>query len=280
VAFATVAISGTHYRALSGPDGTFSLPLAPLSGMQAVTVAHPGWLAPPPVYGLSFGPTETQVLTWTLSPLDDAVTNGGFEAGLAGWTSTPSAAWPVTAPVHTGRGALALQLTPTLSVPVSMTSNARSSLPLTAGLSQTVFLTDVWHPAVAFWYRTASHDAGDRLNLVLTVVTQAVTSTTPVTPQIGVDLAMPITEPLTSTITFTTTRLFTLPLNAAGWQHFWAYPALPRVALTGTVSVAFRLWLTRSQGLPFLIYLDEVTLGSTPGGPLRFYLPLIVRGYG
>jgi hypothetical protein len=277
--FATVAISGTHYWATSGPDGSFSLPLSPLSGTQTVTVSHPGWLAPPPVYGLTFELTETQTLTWTLHPLDDAVTNGGFETGLAGWMSTPSATWLVTAPVHTGRGALALQLTPSLTVPLSVTLGAPFTLPLSASLSQTILLTDAWFPALSFWYRPASYGAGDRLNLVLTVVTQALSTTLPFTPGVSAGLAMPITEPLTTTLTFTTTHLFTPPLDAAGWQHFWAHPALVRAALTGTLTIDFRLSLTREEGLPLLIYLDEISLGSTPGGPLRFYLPLIIRHY-
>lgn len=276
---ATVAISGTHYRAFSGPDGTFSLPLSPLSGTQTITVSHPGWLAPPPAYGLTFELTETQTLTWTLRPLDDVVINGGFETGSAGWTSTPSATWPVTAPVHTGRGALALQLTPTFTVPLSVTLAAPFSLPLTASLSQTVLLTDAWHPALSFWYQPASYGTGDRLNLVLTVVTQAVSTTLPLTPRVTAGLAMPITEPLTTTVTFTTTRVFTPPLDAAGWQHFWVHPSLIRAALTGTLTIDFRLWLTRDEGLPLLVYLDEISLGSTPGGPLRFYLPLILRHY-
>jgi hypothetical protein len=278
-AFATVAISGTHHRALSGLDGTFSLPLSPVSGTHAITVSHPAWLAPPPVHGLTFELTETQSLTWTLRPLDDALINGGFEAGMDGWMSTPSATWSVTAPVHTGRAALALQLTPTFGIPLSVTLGAPFSLPLTASLSQTVLLTDAWHPALSFWYRSASYSAGDRLNLVLTVVTQALSTTLPLTPPVTAGLATPLTEPLTTTLTFTTTRVFTPPLDVAGWHYFWAYPSPFRTALTGTVSIDFRLWLTRDQGLPLLIYLDEISLGSTPGGPLRFYLPLILRHY-
>ncbi len=119
---ATVAVSGTTYATASGPGGRYELVLPAASGPLTFTVSHAAWLAPPPLYGLRFGPTETVEFTWTLRPPDDAVVNGQFESDLVGWSLlaadglTPTV---VTEPVHTGYGALALGGTPTVSPPPS-----------------------------------------------------------------------------------------------------------------------------------------------------------------
>jgi hypothetical protein len=234
---ATVAISGTNLSDVSSSDGYYEMTFPPISGPQTITVAHPNWLAPAPVHGVTFGPTETVSLTWTLRPPDDAVVNGEFESELDGWSPissqgiTPRA---VTEPVHTGQYALALSHT--------------------VGVSQSVVLAGAWEPALSFWYRPVTTDTGDVFNVILTVVTQTVTPA----------------------LSASTTRILTPSLEAGGWRHFWYSPGRPDAYLTGTVTMHFQMYDDGDQAAT-TVCLDEVSLGSTPGGPYKVYLPLATR---
>jgi hypothetical protein len=251
---ATVLVSGTPYSTTTGLGGRYDLPVLAWSTPQTVTVSHPRWLSPDPAYGVSFGPTSTVTLTWTLRPLADAVTNGGFEAGLTGWSS-PGAA-TVTGPVHTGHQALALPAA----------SPDRDG----AGASQTLVLTAAWEPVLSFWYRASAAEPDDlSFNVALTVVTRTLTPTLPATRTLGA------ATPLTGPVTVTTTYLFTPSLEAGGWQHQWYPVGPPGVALSATVTVRF---LGRGEDdEAAAVYVDEVSLGATWNTHHRLYLPLVGR---
>jgi hypothetical protein len=252
VAGATVAISGTSYTTTSGPDGRFEMEVLAWPDPQVITVSHSAWGAPAPVYGVTFEPFETKILTWTLLPPGDVVANGGFETDSDGWSLiaaqgvTPKV---VAEPVHTGLGALALGGAPSPGLLVS------PPVSITVGVTQAVVVTGAWEPALSFWYRPVSTDTDDLFNVVLTVVTESISTTLPVT----------------------TTRVFTPPLDADGWQHLWYYPGLPRAALTGTVTIRFQVWQDGDEAAT-TVFLDEVSLGATPGGPYGIYLPLALKG--
>ena len=242
---ATVAVSGTAYATTSGAGGYYELEVQSWPSPQAVTIGHPTWLSPPPVYGVTFWPTNTVALTWTLRPPDDAVVNGQFEDGLDGWAVEPGLELTptvVTEPLHTGHYALALGG----AAPVSQT----------VGVRQTVVLSDAWEPVLSLWYRPVTTDTGDLFRVILTVVTQTVSPTLP----------------------FTTTYVYTPALGADSWQHAWLPTSPPETMLTATVTVALELW-TDGEGAPTTIYLDEVSLGGTMGGPFRIYLPLVARQF-
>ena len=75
----------------------------------------------------------------------------------------------------------------------------------------------------------------------------------------------------------TSTRVLTPPLQTDGrWHHFWTYVDAPRAVLNGMVTAALRL-RDQTGGDVLAVYLDEVSLGSTPGGPWGIYLPFVVR---
>ncbi len=253
VSGATVAAWGTAYAATSGPDGRYGLLFPATSEPLTFTVSHVVWPAPPPLSGLPFGPTETVAFTWTLRPPGDAVVNGQFEADLDGWSLlvaggvTPTV---VTEPVHTGSGALALGGTPAVSPPLTL------PVQFATGVSQTVVLTDAWEPVLSFWYRPATPAADDLLNVVLNVVTQTVSPTLPVTA----------------------TLILTPSLGVAGWQHLWAPVGPAERSLTATVTVRFWLKDDVEDGAA-VVYLDEVSLGGTPGGPYKIYLPLVLKRF-
>jgi hypothetical protein len=258
---ATVAISGTAYAVTSAADGLYSADIQAFADPQIVTVSHPLWLAPAAVYSLTVAPTETVSLTWTMRPVDDVVVNGEFEAGLEGWSAT-SGQLPVpavvTEPVHTGLGAAVLGGAPLPRDPLSPT----------VALSQTVAVTGAWEPVLSFWYRPVSTDTGDLFNVLMTVVTQTISATQ------SADGRLPVTV----TVPVTTTRIYTPTLALGDWQHLWYHAGLPDAALTGTVTVRFQM-RQDGDGEATTVYLDEVSLGSTPGGPQRVYLPLLLRGF-
>ena len=81
---------------------------------------------------------------------------------------------------------------------------------------------------------------------------------------------------MTTTLPVTTTAVYTPPLEGEGWQHLWYGVGPPESALTGTVTIRFEVW-NDGDDEPTTIYLDEVSLGATPGGPFKAYLPLVMR---
>ncbi len=87
VSGATVAILGTGHTTTSGSSGGYVLDVEHWTEPKTATVSHPWWKPPDPRHGLTFGLAETVPFTWTLRPPDDAVANGGFEAGLDNWTT-------------------------------------------------------------------------------------------------------------------------------------------------------------------------------------------------
>ncbi len=251
VAGATVSISDTTYSAVSGSGGRYRIKLLPSSEVRTVTVSHPLWQSPAPVHGVTLGPMEVVTIDWSLRPPDDAVSNGGFEEGLVGWSLMGGqGAEPVVVddPVHTGFGALAL--------------GGAAGGSYTAGVTQTTVLTDAWEPVLSFWYRPETTDAADDVfNVSLTVVTGTVRSgpslRSLLKPEQGV------------------TRVFTPSLEGSGWQHLPLYP-LAEGYYTATVTIQFAVW-NDGDGASTTVYLDEVDLGATRGGPYKHYLPLTLR---
>jgi hypothetical protein len=205
------------------------------------------------------------------------VVNGEFELGLAGWSFTgDQGVTPtvVTEAVHSGLGSL------------SLGGVAPTGTNLTTSVSQTLVLTGAWEPALSFWYQpvtAATGDpptAGDVLNVILTVMTETIGATLPITPVARAEVpamhTTPASDVVTSTATVTTVHLFTPSLEVEGWQHQWYSLGPTEAAFTGTVTIMFRLQKAGDSSLVSL-YLDEVSLGSTPGGPRKGYLPLVLK---
>jgi hypothetical protein len=67
-------------------------------------------------------------------------------------------------------------------------------------------------------------------------------------------------------------------LAAGGWQFFSRRLGPADAAFSGTVTVEFRL-LEDGQAPAAVLYLDEVRLAPTPGGPFKIYLPLLNRQF-
>jgi hypothetical protein len=254
IAGATVALKDTSYAAVSREDGSYEITIPTATNSRTATVSHPAWHSPAPAYSLPLGPGATVNLIWTLRPPDDAANNGGFESGLGGWTPiSGQGAAPaiVSDPVHTGQSALALGGT----APASFTT----------GVTQDAALTHSWEPALAFWYKPVSADAsGDRFNVILTVTGQA---------SGGAPAGEADDE---STMAVTATRVYTPSLAVQGWQHVSFQPGLLRQYLSGTVTIRLQLW-DDGDGAATKVYVDEVSLGRTLGGPYWTYLPVALK---
>jgi hypothetical protein len=260
-ALATVSIASTPYSATSGAGGYYRILPPPLDGPRTITISHPIQLSPAPVHGVTFGLLDSTDLTWTLRPPDDALDNGGFEAGLDGWSIFgPEGVMPavVADPVHTGSGALAL--------------GGDALAGFSTGVTQTLILTRSWEPALSFWYRADAVDADDVFNVDLTAVAEAAHST--LSAEIGADSS---SSPKPSMHELAATRTVTPSLDSSNWQHLALYP-VPEGYFTGTVTIQFRL-RDGGDGAGTVVYLDEVSLGCTSGGPYRGYFPLVMKEY-
>ena len=115
----------------------------------------------------------------------------------------------------------------------------------TAGVEQTMSLARSWSPNLSFWYFPESTGGDDSFEVTLTVVPETA-------------------DPLILS--------FTPSLDAQGWQHQWYGLGVDDAYFTGTVTISFEL---RDGGdeSPTTVYLDEASVGRTPGGPHRIYIP-------
>jgi hypothetical protein len=114
----------------------------------------------------------------------------------------------------------------------------------TNGLEQTVSLSHSWNPNLSFWYLPDSADGDDVFSVTLTVAGESVT--------------------------------FSPSLDAEGWQHQWYSLGVGEDYFTGAVTIQFEVSNDGDESTT-TVYLDEVSLGRTPGGPFKMYFPIIQK---
>jgi hypothetical protein len=251
---ARVSVLRTEFETVSRPDGGYAMWTEPMEAPHEVEIDNLPWLSPGPVYGVTFGVTETVTLDWSLRPPDDAVENGGFEEGLTGW-ATISEEGAMPAPVddtaHTGQ------------VAVMLGGEADASLDgeYRSGIMQTTLLARSWNPNLAFWYLAETADDDDELSVTLTLLGDPT----------GSDQAeRGDPENMAALQSFVIAPV----MDAEGWQHAWYSLGVGDAYFTGTVTIQLEVW-NDGDGSPTAVFLDEVSLGRTPGGPFRTYLPLV-----
>ncbi len=234
---AMVEVAETGQTAWTGWDGKYLINLQPGNTELNLSVSNSGWLSPADAHGVDVAQGQTTTVDWFMRPPDDAVVNGEFEEGLEGWEVLADAGVTpevVADPVHTGLSALKL--------------GGKATPSHTVAVSQTLTLSSAWEPTLSFLYQPAETDVGDLFTAELTLVqditpTQAVTTTWTVIPSLDVD----------------------------GWTHFWTPVGPADTYVSGTLSVQFRVY--DDGGEETVVHLDEVSVGATPGGPYRVYLP-------
>ena len=114
--------------------------------------------------------------------------------------------------------------------------------PGTVGVEQTVSLTHSWNPNLSFWYLPQSSGGDDVFTVTLNVA--------------GESQTIPVS------------------LDGDGWQRQWYSLGVGEDYFTGPVTVRFEL-SSDGEEPATAVYLDEVSLGRTPGGPFKFYFPII-----
>jgi hypothetical protein len=67
---------------------------------------------------------------------------------------------------------------------------------------------------------------------------------------------------------------FTPAMDVEGWQHQWYSLGAGDAYFTGTVTIQLEVWNDGDE-VSTKVFLDEVSLGRTPGGPFRTYLPIV-----
>lgn len=172
-------------------------------------------------------PTVTAIvpLTLTLRPPDEAITNGDFDAGLAGWTLGGTPAVTSSAEFRSGGGSMAL------------TGNGSAS--------QITSVTNMYRPVLSFWYKLAG-DGNDTFSAYIT--------------------------PSGGGVWSLNSSSFTTP---GDWQ-FVSLPLNQSEVYTGPILVSFDL--TQSGGLSdTVVYVDEVSVGKSWGGPNKSYLPVVLK---
>jgi hypothetical protein len=237
VGSARVSVPGTPYSTFSAGDGGYELGMPPWSAPEVIAVTHPSYLAPPGLYGVTLGLTDTVPFTWTLRPADDAIANGQLEETLDGWQTLGLEPHIVADPVHTGHGAAALA--------------DPAGGPFSSGIAQSVILEPTWEPALSFWYNAAGAQHDDLFRVTYSLV----------------DPTLPLTF----------TWVVTPALAAPGWVHVTLPAGPPDRYAQGTATVRLQFWHEFGGRSPAALYLDEISLGATPGGPYRAHLPLISR---
>ena len=70
------------------------------------------------------------------------------------------------------------------------------------------------------------------------------------------------------------TPLLTLTKSNGGWTHYYVELGVGEV-YTGPLGIFFQAAQAGSN--PMQVYLDEVSVGKSPGGPNKMYLPMIIK---
>jgi hypothetical protein len=130
----------------SGASASFNPTSVTAGGSSTLTISTssstPAGSYPITITGTAASASHSTTYTLTVtSPGGGGITNGGFESGLTGWTSTGSTA-AITSPVHSGTGAAR----------IGSTSPSTDS-----SLSQT-FTVPSGQTSLAFWYQITCPD--------------------------------------------------------------------------------------------------------------------------
>ncbi|MFN2226171.1 MAG: GDSL-type esterase/lipase family protein, partial [Anaerolineae bacterium] len=222
VAGVSVSLDPAALLVANRGSGGFRAYLA-AGGSYDVIVSRPDLYGPLPArYDVAVS-TEVTGLSFVLPPPDDAVADGGFEAGgLAAWQLGGTEPPTLAPTAHTGLGAVRLGA-------AGKTASLGQALTPPAGDS----------PTLSFLVRLEQPGSPEALQIELA--------------NSGV-LSPPVT--------------YTLPVDGEEWVHVW-------YELDGQVSQPLTLTFRVSDTAAIL--LDEVSLGSSPTGIYRIYLPAVGR---
>jgi thermitase len=234
-------------RAYSQADGHYDLVPTGCNGTYSISASMETYASPPPVYGVVMTPTT--VITGMdiyLPRADDLLAshNGGFEWGsfAGGWLPSGSPLPTVVSdPVHTGAYAAYLGTPPPARLP-----DGESAIQITVTIPLTMYA-----PTLSFMYRLQTMDnaAYDILEVRLNEIQVFWDG------YLGTDWGT---------------------LHDLGWRFAWVDLSAYR-GETVTVRIAVSQSITYG-GYPTGAAVDEVSMSSSPGGPLQSFLPTVLYG--
>lgn len=236
---ATVSVRDSLTNTVSGNGGSYSLQTG-AGTFSLAAAAAAGWHSLEPITR-TISLTESTPLTFTLSPPDNFIQNGGFEGNLNGWGSN-------------------------LSEPIFITEHHRSGnysllISQSASLTQTKIVTGMYRPVLSFWYKVEAGHEDNSLRVRIFGHDNLVT-TAPLSFSYSTGRWRHITLSLVlSTTPFYSTASF--------------FPALNREVYSGPLGVQYEV--NQVALTPTLFYLDEVTFGQSWREPDQVYLPLLVK---
>ena len=208
------------------------------TGAYTLTVTRDGFGTPAARMVAVMTGTMTGV-DWVLPPVEDAVPDGGFEAGQATWDVTGAVTASVTInAAHSGQSGLLIQATEVVTPPLRLRAGEATG---SVCLTPTVDISATWaRPTLAWQSQVAQGDGTGEMIVGVSGATTALTHSVALTP--------------------------------GGWQPGW----LDVTGLSGeAVTVCVDLMAAPAGAT---IYLDEVSLGDAATGVWPAFLPLIQRG--
>ncbi len=249
--YVQISSSSAYTHTQIGTQGEYTL-FFPASGEIAITLSAPsryGTLPPMAGIALTDAVTDLVGVDLVLPPADNTMQNSHFEeSNLADqWILGGSVVPTLTHQAHTGLHALALGMQPG-RIDASSTGSGTGTLDESgewhSTISQTVTLSPTVEKPTLSWFYTISGTAQVSDTLKVTIVGSH--------------------DPIS----------YAAPLNVNGWSHAWL--PLDDAVLGQQVTVTFDLHRSGDAD-PFLVVLDEITLGSGDEGPEVLYLPITLK---
>jgi hypothetical protein len=213
---ATVSITATGSSTTSSAGGFYALQPPIYGQVYTITASADGYQSPLPISDTVAGADSVTPITLTLKPANDAIANGDCESGTGGWIASGTGSATVFSGEH---------------------RSGEASLALTGAvtLTQTVTISSVHNPTLAFWTRPVTLSGDNTLEVSLSQESTVLAS-----------------------------KVLTAGA-ATQWQPVWLTLDQPNT-VSETLTVGFQLAGDTSQ-----VYLDEVSLG---GGPYTIFLPV------
>lgn len=229
------------HGATTDPKGsTYLVPPQP-TGTYSVRMLPQWYLAPAPAQNISLGEGVTPVYL-TARPPDDLIDDGSFEgtelgAQPAEWTVIGQGIQVTNFAYHGGQKSLLLGTTPSESV---------------VCLQKTFQANGAYRPVLSFWYKLRPPVAGMNKVLLVRLVDQA-----------------------------SSQKLAAVSLQAqveTTWLHHYI-TASQEDSYSGTILVDICLRDPENTATPYsetvYAYVDDVSFGSSSGGPFAFHLPFV-----
>ncbi len=230
-------LSGGTWQGVSGEDGGYTVTGVPLGvdySAQATADGLGAWSERWEIHPVFTG---TSQIDFNLPPADNAVSNGGFEEGLAGWTLSGSTRAVVDSLAHSGTASLLLGDHFVGQPELGGGGNST--------VSQVITVPVVFSPTLSLVYRRETEEVEPGLDWFEVLIIDGVERTDLLEREWG---------------------------PSADWQFRWFDLSSWRGR---TVILILNVWQSSGERAT-RVWVDEVAVGDAPGGPDRTIWPLFL----